>query len=109
MSTNSIENLMMNNSQLKSKISKYSQQSQSQTHIASTNNNSDEENNKLYEFTLEMAINYDLILPSKEKDFSYLEKDTIFIQNSPYEIKTGYQIDKKKLNEIMKILSKYND
>ena len=95
----------MNNSQINSKISKFSQQS----HIASTNNSSNEENNKLFEFTLEMAIKYDLILPSKEKDFALLEKDTIFIPNSPYEIKTGYQIDKNKLIEIMKILSKYSN
>ena len=106
MSSNSIENQLISNSQLNSKFSKFSQQS----HIASTNNSSNEENNKLFEFTLEMAINYNLILPSKEKDFSYLEKDTIFIPNSPYEIKTGNPIiDKNKLIEIMKILSKYSE
>ena len=105
MSSNSIENQLISNSQLNSKFSKFSQQS----HIASTNNSSNEENNKLFEFTLEMAINYDLILPSREKDFSYLEKDTVLIPNSPYEIKTSYQLEKNKLIEIMKILSKYSD
>ena len=106
MSSHSIENQIINNSQLNSKFSNFSQQS----HIASTNNSSNEENNKLFQFTLEMAIDYNLILPSKEKDFSYLNKDTIFIPNSPYEIKTGIPIiDKNKLIEIMKILSKYSE
>ena len=67
-------------------------------------------NDKLYRLTLELAINYDLNLPSKEKDFSTLdEKNIIGNQINYLDINYEDKIDNHKLNEVMKIISKYKN
>ena len=96
MESNNIDNSFKNNS------SKFSQKS----NISSMNNNSFSENIKLFEATVEIAVNYNLILPSKNYDFILLEKKMIFDQNK---INNENSIDLNKLNEIMKILSKYDN
>ena len=96
MESNNIDNSFKNNS------SKFSQKS----NISSMNNNSFSENIKLFEATVEIAVNYNLILPSKNYDFILLEKKMIFDQNR---INNENSIDLNKLNEIMKILSKYDN
>ena len=67
-------------------------------------NNSFSESNLIFEFILEKAINYDLMLPSKEKDFTILDRNDTFNQLDINEEK----IDKVKLDKIMEIISKYN-
>ena len=96
MESYNIDNSFKNNS------SKFSQKS----NISSMNNNSFSENIKLFEATVEIAVNYNLILPSKNYDFILLEKKMIFDQNR---INNENNIDLNKLNEIMKILSKYDN
>ena len=96
MESYNIDNSFKNNS------SKFSQKS----NISSMNNNSFSENIKLFEATVEIAVNYNLILPSKNYDFILLEKKMIFDQNR---INNENSIDLNKLNEIMKILSKYDN
>ena len=105
MSSNNLSNSIIINSQLNSKNSTFSKQS----NLTPSKNSLSLENNKLFEFTLEMAINSDLILPSKDKDFSYFEKDSLYTESNSFGIKTPNKIDKNKLGEIMKIISKYNN
>ena len=96
MTSNNIENSFMSN------FSKLSHPS----YISSPNTNNFTRNNKLYQITVEMAVNYNLMIPSKNKDFISLEKKSIFNQNG---INNEDRIDFNKLSEIMKILSKYDN
>ena len=105
MSSKNIKSSIINSSQLFSKYSNLSQQS----FLTSTNKNIIEDNNKLFEFILEMAINNDLDLPSKNKDFTYPESNDINLQNNYFELNTINKIDKNKTEEIMKILAKYKN
>lgn len=105
MSSNILQNSIVNNSKLSNGCSNVF----SQSIFTTTNNNIFEENYKLFELTLEMAIKNDLDLPSKDKDFISPENYDINIQNNFDEIKTIDKIEKSKLEEIIKILSKYNN
>ena len=76
--------------------------------ITSTNYFS-ENNDKLFKLTLELAINNNLILPSKDKDFFVINNDSIYNYNNILEIYGKEKLDWNKLNEIMKIFSKYDN
>ena len=76
--------------------------------ITSTNYFS-ENNDKLFKQTLELAINNNLILPSKDKDFFIINNDSIYNHNNILEIYGKEKLDWNKLNEIMKIFSKYDN
>ena len=105
MSSKNLHSSIINTSQLFSKYSNLSQQSFSTT----TNKNIIEDNNKLFEFILEIAINNDLDLPSKNKDFTCLLNNDINLQNNYFELNSINKIDKNKTEEIMKILAKYSN
>ena len=105
MSSDYLGNSLIINSQSNSKYSTLSKQSD----LSASNNSLFLENNQLFEFTLEMAINSNLILPLKDKDFSYFEKDSLYTKSNSFGIMTVNKIDKNKLGEVMKILSKYNN
>ena len=102
MSFNNTENSYMNNN---IQVNNYSKLSQS---IFGKSNNI-LNNDKLFRLTVELAINYDLNLPSKDKDFSILDNNNIYNRNNYLEINNEDRIDNSKLNEVMKIISKYNN
>ncbi len=76
------------------------------TSLISENLSEDEDN--LFGFVKELAINNDLPLPNKEKDFCSLSKNNLFQSHkSEFEINKE-KIDKNMLQKILNIVSKYN-
>ncbi len=88
-------------------INNYSKISKTQS-ITSINYFS-ENNDKIFKQTLELAINNNLILPSKDKDFFTINNDSIYNHNNILEINGKENLDWNKLSEIMKIFSKYDN
>ena len=71
--------------------------------------NSKDDNNLLFSIIKELAINNDLNLPSKDKDFFNMsELNNFEFKNVGIPI-SKENIDIDKLNKIMKIISKYNE
>ena len=99
------QNSIMNPIQLSSNYSNFI----TSKSMSSNNNNFSIENNKLFEYIKEMAIDYNLILPSKDNDCQQIENNNLSFHNLSFEKDDDDIIDKNKLNEVMKILSKYND
>ena len=100
-------NISQNSFNINSDINNCSKISKTQS-ITSTNYLS-ENNDKLFKQTLELAINNNLILPSKDKDFFTVNNDSIYNHNNILEINSKEKLDWNKLNEIMKIFSKYDN
>ena len=70
--------------------------------------NLSEDKNNLFNFIKEFAINNDLPLPNKEKDFGVLNNDNIFSkQNSEFE-SNSEKMDKDMLKNILLIISKHS-
>ena len=70
--------------------------------------NLSEDKDNLFNFIKEFAINNDLPLPNKEKDFGLQNKDNIFSkQNSEFE-SNSEKIDKDMLKNILLIISKHS-
>ena len=77
------------------------------TSMISENISKDKYNN-LFDYIKELAVNYDLPLPNKEKDSGFYTTNSFFLeQNSQTDINKE-KIDKNILNDIFKILSKYS-
>ena len=76
------------------------------TSLISENLSEDKDN--LFGLIKELAINNDLPLPNKEKDFGSLSKNNIF-QSHKSEIDIHQEkIDKNMLQKVLNIISKYN-
>ena len=70
--------------------------------------NLSEDKDNLFNFIKEFAINNDLPLPNKEKDFGVQNNDNIFSkQNSEFE-SNSEKIDKDMLKNILLIISKHS-
>ena len=70
--------------------------------------NLSEDKDNLFNFIKEFAINNDLPLPNKEKDFGLQNKDNIFSkQNSEFE-SNSEKMDKDMLKNILLIISKHS-
>mgnify|MGYP006873061066 CR=1 FL=1 len=67
-----------------------------------------ENNDKLFKQTLQLAINNNLMVPSKDKDFFSIDSESIYNHNNILEINNKEKLDWNKLSKIMKIFSKYN-
>ena len=70
--------------------------------------NFSEDKDNLFNFIKEFAINNDLPLPNKEKDFGVQNNDNIFSkQNSEFE-SNSEKMDKDMLKNILLIISKHS-
>ena len=70
--------------------------------------NLSEDKDNLFNFIKEFAINNDLPLPNKEKDFGVQNNDNIFSkQNSEFE-SNSEKMDKDMLKNILLIISKHS-
>ena len=70
--------------------------------------NLSEDNDNLFGFIKELAINYDLPLPNKEKDCCIINKDYIFSKkDSEFELNSE-KLDRNMLKNVLFIISKYS-